>query len=273
VIYGLYHNDTLCSYVPNTSCYKKQILTECLDKTHCTVKNGWYSLEPDCAGNSYYSEFEYDCQPAYFMCDKETVVHNVFSGLIYSPQYPNSFRSEKSEACYLTLHLPKNHHVEITLEYFDMLKTSKCVGDYVEIQQYKEVNPNNADVKLYSKRSESFNQEDENDNFTTGGLFSQNHNYNENKKVIVQSQPSAQQLNRIKLSRTNRRPRYRWQTLGTMCGRIDKPYTIRATADTINFKFRPLPASHRYVAALNNYANKNNLGFKIYFQGNYCLII
>ena len=56
-----------------------------------------------------------------------------------------------------------------------------------------------------------------------------------------------------------------------MCGRIDKTYTIRATADTINFKFRPLAANHHYFQTLiqsskakgsNNY----NAGFKIFFQ-------
>jgi hypothetical protein len=92
-----------------------------------------------------------------------------------------------------------------------------------------------------------------------------------NNKTGVNNNNNVQQISsntRQKMSRTNRRPKYKWETLGTMCGRIDKPYTIRATADTINFKFRPLPASHPYVASLNNYANRNHLGFKIYFQGN-----
>ena len=140
VVNGLYHNDTLCSYVPNTSCSRKQTLADCEDKPTCKVKNGWFNLSPDCDGNSYYTQLEYDCQPAFVMCDKETVINNVFSGMIYSPSYPHSFRKDdKSEPCYLTIHLPKNHHAEITLDHFDMLKTAKCIGDYVEIQQYKEV--------------------------------------------------------------------------------------------------------------------------------------
>ena len=138
---GLYHNDTLCSYVPNTSCSRRQSLPACEDHASCHVRNGWHSLEPYCAGNSYYAQLEYDCQPAYVMCTEGlTVVSNAFSGLIYSPSFPGSFRlADKSEPCYLTIHLPKDHHAEITLDHFDMLRTAKCIGDYVEIQQYKEV--------------------------------------------------------------------------------------------------------------------------------------
>ena len=53
-----------------------------------------------------------------------------------------------------------------------------------------------------------------------------------------------------------------------MCGRIDKAYTIRATADTINFKFRPLSANHPYLQTLANtkYKASDHVGFKIYFQ-------
>ena len=83
--YGLYYNDTLCSYLPNqaataATCHKRQILNECVDKPYCTVRNGWYSLEPDCAGNAYYTHVDYDCQPVFYMCSETTVVHNIFSG-------------------------------------------------------------------------------------------------------------------------------------------------------------------------------------------------
>ena len=43
-------------------------------------RNGWYSLEPDCAGNAYYTHVDYDCQPVFYMCSETTVVHNIFSG-------------------------------------------------------------------------------------------------------------------------------------------------------------------------------------------------
>lgn len=137
VINGLQHNNTLCSYVPDAqSCARKRPLNGCLDKPYCHVKNNWFSLEPDCSGNSYYTQFEYECQPAYFMCGKEHLARDVFSALIYSPNYPQTFRSEKSDVCYFTLYLPNNHHAEITLEYFDLFPTSQCVGDYLEIRQY-----------------------------------------------------------------------------------------------------------------------------------------
>ena len=262
VINGLYHNDTLCSFVPGTSCYRKQNLNSCVDKQYCTVKNSWFSLEPDCAGNSYYTQLEYDCQPAFFMCDKETVINNVFSGLIYSPAYPNSFRSEKSEPCYLTIHLPKNHHAEITLDYFDMLKTSKCVGDYLEIQQYKETPSTNGDGRFMSKRDVNNNNNNNIENEATGDSSLNVNPILKNKN----KPPKISNKQQLKTARQQRKPKYKWQTLGTMCGRIDKAYTIRATADTINFKFRPLSSNHQYLTSLNNYSNKNHLGFKIYFQ-------
>lgn len=247
VINGLQYNDTLCSYLPNTSCARKQTLTYCIDKPSCQIKNNWFSLEPECPGNSYYTQFEYDCQPAFYMCEEENIIKNVFSGIIYSPSYPNSFRSERSQPCYLTINLPKNHHVEITLDYFDMLKTSKCIGDYVEIQQYIEVNNGyyNGDGKLDKKRSFEGNLNNTKHRSSTR-LF--------NRKAFKSSSPKQ------------RRSKFKWHTLGTMCGRIEKSYTIKANADIINFKFRPLPINHPYLSALTNYSNKDKLGFKIYFQ-------
>lgn len=239
VINGLQHNDTLCSYVPGAACSRTLTLTHCFDKPYCNIKNNWFSLEPECSGNSYYTQFEYDCQPAFYMCDKEDLIKNAFSGLIYSPSYPNTFRSDRSDPCYLTIKLPKNHHAEITLEYFDLLGTSKCIGDYLEIQQYVDTSDLS---KPHGKRS-----------FLTGANKSQ---------IRVKGKQE------IKTARQQRRPNYKWHTLGTMCGQIEKSYTIRATANTINFKFRPLPANHPYLAssAKNNQTARNHLGFKIYFQ-------
>jgi len=293
VIQGMYHNDTLCSYTPNSGCYRKKSLENCIDKPVCQVQNGWNSLEPDCSGNSYYTQFEYDCQPAFYMCDKNTVINNAFSGLIYSPSFPNTFRSDNTEPCYLTIHLPKNHHVEITLDYFDMLKTSKCVGDYVEIQQYKEVSSTPTDdqqrlvnhqkrVKKSTENTTNSNQDlkfyyNEHD---SGEIEHRNTNIINNNKMPSLIENSNEGLSNMKkrnptTRQHSRRPKYKWQTLGTMCGRIDKAYTIRATADTINFKFRPLPSNHPYLATLANYSKSshqqyamktNQLGFKIYFQ-------
>ena len=155
--------------------------------------------------------------------------------MIYSPGYPKSFRTEKSDTCYLTIHLPKHHHVEITLDYFDMLKTSKCIGDYLDIQQYKTVGGGGGA------------------NAAAGESVHHTNNNNNNHANVKHRMQTG-------------RSRYKWQTLGTMCGRIDKPYTIRASADTVNFKFRPLSATHPYVGVLNNYTNRERLGFRIYFQ-------
>lgn len=219
VINGLQHNESLCSYVPGASCSRTLILSHCIDQPQCHIKNDWFSLEPDCPGNSYYTQFEYECQPAFFMCERDTLV-NAFSGLIYSPSYPSAFRSGRSEACYLTIKLPKNHHAEITLEKFDLLSTSKCIGDYLEIQQYVE-------TSSWQKR--------------------------------------ALNRTRIKHKMLSSSGNFKWSTLGTMCGRIEQKYKIRAESDTINFKFRPLPENHPFLT--NSQPNKQiNQGFKIFFQ-------
>jgi hypothetical protein len=141
-----------------------------------------------------------------------------------------------------------------------MLKTSKCVGDYLEIQQYKETTGTNGDGRYVSKRDINNNNKG---NETTGDSSL---NVNPILKYKNSKQPKISNKQQVKTARQQRKPKYKWQTLGTMCGRIDKAYTIRATADTINFKFRPLSSSHQYLTSLNNYSNKNNLGFKIYFQ-------
>ncbi|CAF0884513.1 unnamed protein product [Brachionus calyciflorus] len=218
---GLQHNESLCSYIPGTSCSRTQILSHCVDKPQCHIKNYWFSLEPDCPGNSYYTQFEYDCQPAFYMCDKENLI-NAFSGLIYSPSYPNTFRTTKSETCYLTVKLPKNHHAEIVLENFDLLSTSKCIGDYLEIQEYVD-------------------------------------------SSTIQHKRSLQNKTLIKHRKFTSNSNFKWNTLGTMCGRIEQKYTIRAESDTINFKFRPLADDHHFFKDSNS-NRKNHMGFKIFFQ-------
>lgn len=158
VINGLQHNnDSICSYVPGASaCARKRTLTDCLDKPYCHIKNNWFSLEPECPGNSYYTQFEYDCQPAFTMCDERShLARNVFSALVYSPNYPRTFRSEKSDLCYLTLYFPNDHHVEISLEFFDLLPTSQCIGDYLEIRQYIPIKDDNM-VKRQSRYMDYF---------------------------------------------------------------------------------------------------------------------
>ena len=55
---------------------------------------------------------------------------------------------------------------------------------------------------------------------------------------------------------------YKWHTLVTVCGKIEKGYVIKATESTINFKFRPLPANHNYLS----HVNRQFQGFKIFFQ-------
>lgn len=211
-----------------TSCYRELQLFDCYDQPNCLVKNGWYSLEPHCSGNSYYTQVEYDCQPTYHMCDKTTVINNVFSGVIYSPHYPNSFRTDANDPCFMTIHLPKNHHVQITLDYFDMVQTKNCIGDYLEIQQYVETSSN-------LKRSSTYEFKG-----------------HESKKQRVRKQAGYRAQSKFK-----------WHTLGTMCGQVESRFTVRATSDIVNIKFRPLSSSHHYLSDVNP---QHKYGFKIYFE-------
>ncbi len=219
------------------------------------------------------------------MCDSSVESINAFSGIIYSPNYPNTFRSDRIEPCYLTVNLPKNHHVEITLDYFDLLKTPNCIGDYVEIQQYIKVNGNNADYLsaskfLSNKRMKSAKSSTSNNasNAQTGGssnvtrpairlhkqLLSKNSHLDNpiSKMFRPQQNQMQQQQQQQGKSKQPKRAEYKWHTLVTVCGKIEKGYTIRATENTINFKFRPLPASHNYLANVN----RQFQGFKIFFQ-------
>ena len=139
IINGLHYNETQCLFNPIESyCHRQTVLSYCIDKPKCSIKNAWTSLQPECEGNSYYTQFNYDCQPAYHMCE-DTIVKDAFSGLIYSPFYPYSFRTENNnKPCFLTINLPKDHHVEITLDHFDIFKYQNCLADFLEIQEYKQ---------------------------------------------------------------------------------------------------------------------------------------
>ncbi len=241
LINGLYYNDSLCSFVPGTSCYRDTVIEHCLDRSSCTVSNGWFSLAPECAGHSYYSQVEYDCQPAYHMCEThETVINNEFSGLIYSPNYPNSFRTDSNAPCFMTIHLPKNHHVQITLDYFSILKTKNCIGDYLEIQEYIQSDKRRRRLKRSVPVEENeFEQSDSNDNAT---------------EAIKSHRFLRQNYGRTK---------FKWRTLGTMCGHVESRFTLRARSDIVNIKFRPLPLNHQYLKG----ESSQNFGFKIYFEG------
>lgn len=63
VINGLQYNETYCAFNSET-CSHEEILHECIDQQSCFIKNSWFSLLPYCDGHSYYTEFEYDCQPS-----------------------------------------------------------------------------------------------------------------------------------------------------------------------------------------------------------------
>lgn len=284
VIHGLQHNETLCSYVPGASCSRHLTLKECIDQPYCHVKNNWFSLEPDCRGNAYYTQFEYDCQPAFYMCDKENLARNVFSALIYSPSYPNTFRTDRSEQCFLTLYLPNNHHAEITLEFFDLLSTSNCIGDYLEIRQYIPIN--HGKHKLVKRDDLLYAS-----NFTGGNSFrsgknvsSRNSHLNgtllvKHKKHKIYKNLHTHYNNEPARSSSYQQQHRRdqdlkWDTLGTMCGQVDYRYTIKAKSNIINFKFRPLPSNNPlFTSSSGKQANQHqhrlnidNLGFKIFVQ-------
>ena len=62
VINGVQYKENHCEFT-NLTCYKEEILSQCIDKQYCSIKNSWFNL-PECRANSYYTEFEYDCQPS-----------------------------------------------------------------------------------------------------------------------------------------------------------------------------------------------------------------
>lgn len=241
VINGLHYNDTQCSYNPKEShCHRQTALSYCVDKPSCAIKNDWFSLAPQCDGNSYYSQFNFDCQPAYYMCE-DTVVKDAFSGLIYSPMYPGSFRTESSTPCFLTINLPKDHHVEITLDHFDIFKYQNCLADFLEIQEYKE---------------------DLSGIFSNKNLFKQRRSFNNDNKTS-KLQPQVKLLKKTMTS--NRQKEYKWSTVALMCGKEDSKLIMKASSDIVNFKFKSISSQHNYLKLINN--TRVYSGFKIYFQG------
>jgi hypothetical protein len=255
VINGLQYNETLCSYLPGSGCHRRQNLAECVDQTFCHVKNSWFSLEPECRGNSYYTQLEYDCQPAYHMCQKESI--NAFSGLIYSPAYPNSFRSDRIEPCYLTVNVPKDHHVEIVIDAFDLIKTPGCIGDFLEIQQYTKIKPSNSansndEYKLFISHKKQKQQQQT-------GVSSQKSFNNFSDSSFLNQPKIVKKQQRLNNRPQKIAPKYEWQKLVSLCGKLDRGNKILAMQSTINFKFRALPSTHSYVSRMNT-------GFKIFFQ-------
>lgn len=59
---GVLYKDNFCQFT-NLTCHKEEILTKCIDKQNCFIKNYWFNI-PECRANSYYTELEYDCQPS-----------------------------------------------------------------------------------------------------------------------------------------------------------------------------------------------------------------
>ena len=267
VINGLYHNDTLCSYVPETSCHRRKTLDHCVDRSYCLVENGWYNLEPDCDGNSYYTQLEFSCQPAYYMCEKKSI-KNVFSALIYSPSFPNLYRSDKTETCFLIVHLPKNYHAEITLDFFDLPNLPECFGDFLEIQEYIQ---EPIEKKLKRSSSSSKIGFDESDLLTSKNYTNK---YSHLSKGIgnltkTQKKKNATGKNlKLKSQKQQYNPQQdnKWSNVGVLCGRKKEGIKYLARSDIISFKFKLLEQGHAILGSSFN--QTANLGFKIFIQGN-----
>jgi hypothetical protein len=144
VINGVQFKENYCHFT-NLTCYKEEILTKCIDKQNCFIKNRWFYL-PECRANSYYTEIEYECQPRFYMCEK-TTINNLFSGLIVSPAYPHSYKLSSPKPCYLTIQVPANHYIEITFDYFSIVKSHKCQSDYLNIQEYVDIETKSQGLK------------------------------------------------------------------------------------------------------------------------------
>jgi ribosome-associated toxin RatA of RatAB toxin-antitoxin module len=166
VTYGIQYNDTLCTHTKLT-CSKTYLRHDCIDNTYCEVTNGWLTLEPYCKGNSYYTQFEFECQPAYYMCDKEHH-ENVFSGLVLSPSYPLLYTIDSLKNCIQTFVFPTDHYVEILVENFTMPRSDNCARDFLEILEYK-------------------TNRDDNRNAHWSSLTSLCGKYEQNLKLIVKS--------------------------------------------------------------------------------------
>ena len=80
------------------------------------------------------------------MCDK-TTINNVFSGLILSPAYPHSYKLSSPKPCFLTIHVPADHYIEIIVDYFSLIKSQKCASDYLNIQEYVDIETKDHNLK------------------------------------------------------------------------------------------------------------------------------
>lgn len=109
-----------------------------------------------------------------------------------------------------------------------MVQTKNCIGDYLEIQQYVETSSN-------LKRSSTYEFKGHESTL---------------KRVKKQAGYRAQS-------------KFKWHTLGTMCGQVESRFTVRATSDIVNIKFRPLSSNHHYLSDVNP---EHKYGFKIYFE-------
>lgn len=250
-INGLHYNDTQCVYNEKESrCHRHTVLGYCVDKPSCSINNDWFSLQPDCEGNSYYTQFNFDCQPAYYMCEDITVVKNAFSGLIYSPSYPYSYRTDTEQLCFLTVNLPRDHHVEITLDFFEIFSSQNCFADFLEILEYKEDLSGIFNSKNKQRRHS-----------TTDGL---NEIVSQNKTVNEPLQSSVR-LKKKPMAATKQPSIYKWSRVALMCGKEEKKHVIKASTNVINFKFKSLSNNHQYFKQSNK--SRTHPGFKIYFQG------
>ena len=248
-INGLRYNDTQCVFNEKESqCHRHTVLGYCVDKPSCSINNDWFSLQPDCDGNSFYTQLNFDCQPAYHMCEEITVVKNAFSGLIYSPSYPYSYRAETEQLCFLTVNLPRDHHVEITLDFFEIFSSQNCFADFLEILEYKEdlsgIFNNKNKQRRHPSQADSLSDIASENKTATGNVVRLN-----KKLVTLNKQPSV----------------YKWSRVALMCGKEEKKHVIRASTNVINFKFKSLSLNHQYFKQSNK--SRVHPGFKIYFQG------
>lgn len=84
------------------------------------------------------------------------------------------------------------------------------------------------------------------------------------RKNGVKTNRASSQSRSSKSERQQRDQSLKWEQLGVMCGIVDSTYTIQATSNIINFKFRPLPSNHQFFT--RNTITRENLGFKIFVQ-------
>jgi hypothetical protein len=190
----------------------------------------------------------------------------------------------------MTIELPDNHYAEITFDNFEMMKTTNCMGDYLEILEYRGYKDSGASMaygeddsyfgRLTNSKAHSNvlrRKRQSKNHLAVGGddTGAMSHNgdelsnlelsgvskINKSSKSNEKTNPRIVNLN----SRINkRRPNFKWHSLGHFCGKFDSGYTFRATSNIINFKFRPLASNHQFMSTFQHRAN---FRFKIYFQG------